>query len=370
MNISVIGTSRKENEMRRPLHPTHLAGIPEVLRRHLIFEKSYGEPFGMKDEEIQRLTGNALLERSTLLRSSKAILITKPVIEDFEEIQDGSIVWGWLHSVQQRQITQIAIDKKLTLIAWENMYHSTERELIHIFYRNNEMAGYCGVQHALQCVGLDGNYGPPLAAAVISFGSVSRGAIYALLAHGIRDITVFTQRPPALISNQIPGLVYKQFLRSDSGVLNVRQPNGTFTPLLDTLASVDLIINGILQNPTDPIMLIQQDDISRFSSPCLVIDVSCSKCMGFAFARPTSISDPIFKVGSLTYYGVDHTPALLWNSATWEISNALLPYLPYMIEETDNQTMIGATDIRNGEILNNDIILFQKRSDHYPHKEL
>ena len=31
--------------------------------------------------------------------------------------------------------------------------------------------------------------------------------------------------------------------------------------------------------------------------------------------------------GTIHYYAVDHSPSLLWNSATWEISEALLPHL-------------------------------------------
>lgn len=36
--------------------------------------------------------------------------------------------------------------------------------------------------------------------------------------------------------------------------------------------------------------------------------------------------DPLVGPGC-HYYGVDHSPSHLWNSATWEISEALLPYL-------------------------------------------
>ena len=207
MDIAVIGTSKKENEKRRPIHPDHIAWIPPNIRSHLFFEKNYGLPFGMNDEVIRSLTGNPLPDRKKLLNDYKTILIAKPIIEDFEEIRDGALVWGWLHSVQQRYITQIGIDKKLTLIAWENMYYEGKRELIHIFSKNNEMAGccgvqlfsknnemagYCGVQHALQVAGIDGNYGPVRKAAVISFGSVSRGAVYALQSHGLHDITIYT----------------------------------------------------------------------------------------------------------------------------------------------------------------------------------
>jgi alanine dehydrogenase len=370
MNIAVIGTSRKENEKRRPIHPSHIASIPDRLRRHLFFEQKYGEPFGMNDDEIQHLTGNKLISRSELLHDFQAILITKPVIEDFEEVQNGTLVWGWLHSVQQRLITQQAIDKKLTLIAWENMYYATDRELLHIFYRNNEMAGYCGVQHALEVAGLDGNFGPPLTAAVISFGSVSRGAIISLQAHGVQNITVYTQRPASLIANQIPGIVYKQFMRSESGAYEACHMDGTKTPMIDALCGVDMIVNGILQNPTAPIVLVCEKDIPKFTSACLVIDVSCSKAMGFCFARPTTFAEPVFDVGKIKYYGVDHTPTLLWNSATWEISKAILPCLEYVIEGTESSTVNDAVDIRNGEILNKDILIYQNRSKVYPYKQL
>jgi hypothetical protein len=39
--------------------------------------------------------------------------------------------------------------------------------------------------------------------------------------------------------------------------------------------------------------------------------------MGFSWAQPTSFADPMFTVGSnIHYYAVDHSPSLLWNSAT------------------------------------------------------
>lgn len=370
MDIAVIGTSRKENEKRRPIHPDHIAWIPQNIRSHLCFEKNYGLLFGMNDEAIQSLTGNPLLDRKKLLNDYKTILITKPVIEDFEEIQDGALVWGWLHSVQQRYITQIGIDKKLTLIAWENMYYEGKRELIHIFSKNNEMAGYCGVQHALQVAGIDGNYGPVRKTAVFSFGSVSRGAVYALQSHGLHDITIYTQRPPSLIANKVPGTFYKQFIRNESGRYEAVNVDGSRRLLIDELSAVDIIVNGILQDPLNPVVFINDDDVSRFTKACLAIDISCSRAMGFSFAYPTTFSDPIICIGNIKYYGVDHTPTLLWDSATWEISKAILPYLKDVVEKTDNKVLNDAVDIKDGKILNRDILVYQNRSKVYPYKQL
>lgn len=370
MNIAVIGTSKKENEKRVAIHPNHINEIPEKIRKHLFFEKGYGIPFDMEDEKIHSLTGNPLLERKKLLSDFKAILITKPVVEDFEEMQEDSIVWGWIHSVQQSIITQIAIDKKLTLIAWENMYHQGERDRLHIFNKNNEMAGYCGVQHALQLTGIDGNFGPSRNVVVLSLGAVSRGAIYSLKGHGFDDITVYTQRPSFLVANKIPGIKYKQIIKNDKGVFESVNSNGEKTSLINELTTADIIVNGVLQNANDPVTFVNDDDIVKFTKPCLVIDISCDMRMGFSFAHPTKFTNPIFEIGNIKYYAVDHTPTLLWNSASWEISNCILPYLPNVVEQSDNKVLNDAIDIKDGKILNRDILAYQNRAPVYPYDQL
>lgn len=369
MDIAVIGTSKREDEKRVPVHPDHIHRIPLKIRKHLFFEKGYGEPFDMNDETLMSMTGNHLKERQELLGTHETVLITKPVPEDLEDMRDGATLWGWLHSVQQTRIAQIAIDKKLTLIAWENMNHRGKRDLVHLFSRNNEMAGYCGVQHALQVAGIDGNFGPQRKVIVISLGSVSRGAIRALQGHGFNDITIYTQRPSHLSSNRIPGMQYQQIIKNDTGTFDTVNSSGSNVSFVDQLAQADIIVNGVLQDPTDPDMYVCENDVAKFKKPCLVIDVSCSAGMGFSFAQPTDFSNPIFKVGNIKYYAVDHTPTLLWNSASWVISNSVINYLSFIVDQTDNQVLSDATDIKNGIILNKDILTFQNRASVYPYKQ-
>ena len=370
MNIAVIGTSKKENEKRVPIHPQHLKLIPQKIRKSLFFQKGYGVPFGMDDTEIQAFTGNPLREREDLLGSFPIILITKPVAEDFALMREGTLVWGWVHSVQQSVITQIAIDKKLTLIAWENMYFRTNREHIHIFNKNNEMAGYCGVQHALELRGIDGNFGPARKISILSLGSVSRGAIYALTGHGFNDITVYTRRPSFLAGNKIPGIRYKQIVEDGQGAFNVVSLLKEKTPLIHELISSDIIVNGMLQNPQIPVFFIKDKDIPQFTKECLVIDISCDIGMGFTFAYPTDFNNPVSKFGNITYYAVDHTPTLLWDSASWEISNGIMPYLQNLVEQSDNKVLSEATDIKKGIILNKDILAYQCRSPDHPYSQL
>ena len=87
---------------------------------------------------------------------------------------------------------------------------------------------------------------------------------------------------------------------------------------------------------------------------------------------PTSFTAPIVELtNGIHYYAVDHSPSYLWNSATWEISEALLPHLQPLLAgpSTWSQTpTIGrAIEIRDGAVLNPAILAFQHRDDAYPH---
>ena len=80
----------------------------------------------------------------------------------------------------------------------------------------------------------------------------------------------------------------------------------------------------------------------------------------------------MFTVGrSINYYAVDHSPSYLWNSATWEISEALLPHLEPVLAGPSTwdatPTIARAIEIRDGVVLNPAILSFQHREDAYPH---
>ena len=215
--VGVIGTSKKQDERRFPIHPEHLARIPEVLRRRLIFEEGYGEAFGITDSEVAAMTGG-IATRHELLTDIGTVIIAKPVLADLEELREGGTLWGYAHCVQQRDITQAALDRKQTLIAFEDMFIWSPSGQIgrHTFYKNNEMAGYCAVIHSLQLKGIDGHYGDQRKTIIFGFGAVSRGAIYALKAHGFRDITMNMRNSISILINlraSMPFLDYLTYLK-------------------------------------------------------------------------------------------------------------------------------------------------------------
>jgi alanine dehydrogenase len=377
LTLGVIGTSKKEDERRVPIHPEHLQRLPEHIRRQLIFEEGYGVPFGIDDAEIAAQTGG-ITTRHELLADIGSVILCKPVLSDLQELREDGILWGYPHCEQQRLITQAAIDRKLTLIAFEDMFvwSPTGQAGRHTFYKNNEMAGYCAVIHALQLKGIDGHYGNQRKVIIFSFGAVSRGAIYALKAHGFRDITICIRRPDYEVREEVLGAHYVRIQKGNENEarLIVVEHDGTERPLSDLISESDIIINGTYQDTNNPINFVIEEERSILRPGCLIIDVSCDEGMGFYFAKPTTFKNPMLTIGGVDYYAVDHTPSYLWESASRSISAALIVHLPTVVEGREswkqNETIQNAIIIDGGVIKKSSIISFQNRQPFYPHASI
>lgn len=377
LNLGVIGTSKKVDEHRVPIHPEHLRRLPESVRRELIFEEGYGERFELTDAEIADQSGG-IATRHELLAELGAVILNKPMLADLQELKKGGILWGYPHCAQQRPITQAAIERRQTLIAFEDMFvwspDGTRGR--HTFYKNNEMAGYCAVLHALQLKGIDGHYGNQRKVIILSFGAVSRGAIYALKAHGFRDITICIQRPDHEVREEVLDCHYVRIVPGGEGEARmlVVEHDGATRPLIDLINESDIIINGTFQEPDNPLMFVTEAEKTCLRSGCLIIDVSCDEGMGFYFAKPTTFREPIFKVGRVDYYAVDHTPTYLWESASRSISAALIVHIPSVVAGREswqqNETIRRAVNVDAGVVVKPAILSFQHRKPDYPHDSL
>ncbi len=184
----------------------------------------------------------------------------------------------------------------------------------------------------------------------------------------MRDVTAVASPIPAVAMGHMqrdPDRPGRTFIETESGPV----PTAAF------LAAHDIVVNCVFQDTDAPLMFVTDDELAHFPTGRLIIDVSCDQGMGFAFARSTSFDQPMFPVGDgAWYYGVDHSPTFLWNSATWTISEALIPFLRPVMEGPQawdaERTIRSAIEIREGVVVNPKILSFQGRSHEHPHPQL
>ena len=375
LTLGAVAGSRKENERRLPIHPWHLGDLDDDLRRRIFLERGYGERFGFSDQDLAPLVGG-LRSRQQLIEECEVLLIPKPTPADLQAIPEGTVVWGWMHCVQGEEITQLAIDRRLTLIAWEEMHHwGGEGSFnLHVFHKNNELAGYCSILHALQLAGTTGEYGRGLRGAVVGFGATGRGAVTGLVAMGIHEVSVLTRREVAAVAAPIHSVQLITYERDPDHPDQTLELDSEHESVAEFLAEHDVVVNCMLQDTDAPLILVSSQELGRFRRGTLFVDVSADEGMGFEWSRPTSFEQPMFTVGDGVHcYAVDHSPSLLWDSATWEVSQALIPHLRTGMSGPQawdaDPTISRAIEIRDGVIQNPKILSFQGRSAQFPHAQ-
>jgi len=378
LTLGLVASSTKENEKRVAIHPAHFRRIDEETRRYVYAERGFGRDFRIPDEEFEPHVAG-LMEREELFERCDAVMIFKPTAKDFRFFREGQVLWGAVHCVQNEDIVELAIDKKLTYIAMEHMFHwgRDGTKGVWLFHTQSELAGYCSVLHSLQLLGIRGWHDQQKRCAIISYGSVGRGAMEALRAMDFHDVTAFTQRPPVGVMWNIPAVKLGQYMRGpdNSSKTVVRTDDDRLVPFGEVLAGYDIIVNAVLQDTDRPLMFASRDEVDRFRRNTLIVDVSCDRGMGFEFARPTTFDEPLLEVGpGLLYYAVDHSPSYLFNTASLEHSKEAWPYVRDVVRGEDawraNPTVGRAIDIERGVIKDEKILTYQNREGAYPHVKL
>lgn len=309
--------SHKENENRRAMIPDDIKKLshPELL----CFEENYGEVIGLRDKDYLEV-GASIAPRDSVL---KCDIICDPKIGDADYLNElnGQVVFGWIHAVQNRDITDKLIAGKLTAYAWEDMFHMGR----HIFWRNNELAGEAAVMHAFQCYG---RMPYETNVAVIGKGNTARGAVKVLNMLGA-NVMQYDRRTEQLLRTEID--------------------------------QYDVIVNCILWDITRKDHIIYREDLSAMKKNAMIVDVSCDRNGGIETSVPTTIENPTYTVDGILHYVVDHTPSLFYKTFTYNNSEAIVPYIEALSTERHNDVLDACRIVSEGEIIDDRIKKFQNR---------
>lgn len=309
--------SHKENENRRAMVPDDIR--KSSVREFLFFEKGYGKVLGLSDEDYINAGAN-VVSRDEVLKKD---IICDPKIGDADYLDEleNQTIFGWVHAVQNRDITDKLIDGKITAYAWEDMFNKGR----HIFWRNNELAGEAAVMHAFQCFGA---MPYETEVAVIGKGNTARGALKVLNMLGA-DVVQYDRHTEALLREEI--------------------------------GNYDVIVNCVLWDVSRTDHIIYREDLKRMKKGAMIIDVSCDRNGGIETSIPTTIESPTYTVDGVLHYVVDHTPSLFYKTFTYNNSKAIANYIDMLVRDEADEVLAKALIIKNGEIIDQRINEFQKR---------
>lgn len=311
--------SKKENELRRALIPLHLKNVKNT--EALYFEKGYGEVLGYSDAEYEAF-GAKIVSRQEAL-SKNIVCDAKIGDADYLNQLTDQTIFGWVHLVQNKDITDKVVNGRLTAYVWEDMFDEGR----HVFWHNNEMAGEAAIMHAFRCYG-EMPYNTKVA--LIGRGNVATGALRILTCLGA-EVTSYSRRTEKLLQRE--------------------------------LDRYDVIVNALLWDTSRKDHIIYRKDLKRLHPNALIIDVSCDRAGAIETCIPTTIDDPVYMVDGVMHYAVDHTPSLFYKTASSGISEEVSKYLDQLIEDRPGKVLLNALPVKDGQILDQRIIDFQKRNE-------
>ena len=312
--------SRKENENRRALIPDDIEHIKN--KEYIFIEEGYGSVLGYSDEEYLNRGIGGVCSRDEILKKD---IVCDPKIGDaeyLEQLQDQTI-WGWIHAVQNKEITDKLVKQQLTVYAWEDMFELGR----HSFWRNNEIAGEAAIMHAYLRHGI---FPYNTNVAVLGRGNISRGAIKILNYLGA-NVVVYDRKTEQLFRQE--------------------------------LGKYDVVVNAILWDTNRKDHIIYREDLKRMKKGSMIIDISCDRAGGVETAIPTTIENPDYFVDNVRHYVVDHTPSLFYKTASMGISEVFVKYADLFIEDKmrDDAVLSKTEIISKGNIVDQRIIDFQNR---------
>lgn len=310
--------SQKENEKRRALIPSDIKKIKDT--NYIFIEKGYGDVLKIDDNEYKAVGCN-IVERKDVF---KCDIICDPKIGDAEYLYDlekNKILFGWIHATQSKAITNILLEKEYSAFAWEKMFNEGR----HVFWRNNELAGEAAILHAFQCYG---KMPYETNVAVIGRGNTARGAIKILNMLGA-NIIQYGKNEERYIRNHID--------------------------------KFDVIVNCVLWDVFRQDHIVYKEDLLRMKKDTLIIDVSCDRNGAIESSVPTTIENPVYTINGVLHYVVDHTPAIYFKTFSYNNSAIIYSYIDDLIHEKANEVLNNALIIKNGVIIDQEIIKYQNR---------
>lgn len=309
--------SHKENERRRALTPQGLCNVKNC--KCLYFETGYGDVLGYSDDDYKKHGAN-ICSRDEALKKD---VICDPKVGDAEYLKmlKGQTIFGWVHAVQNRDITDAIVEAGLTVYAWEDMYEKGR----HCFWRNNEIAGEAALCHAYM---LHGIFPYNTKVAVLGRGNIARGALRTLNFMGA-ETTVYDRKTEQLFRDEI--------------------------------GNYDVVVNGILWDTSRKDHIIYREDLKRMKRGAMIIDISCDRNGGVETSVPTTIDNPTYVVDGITHYVVDHTPSLYYKTTSDALSCEVRKYVDLLVEGRENEVLADCKIIEKGVIIDHRINKFQNR---------
>jgi alanine dehydrogenase len=320
----IVGVPKeiKDNEYRVALVPAGVRALVENGHRVLI-ERSAGEGSGISDEEYLRVGAEVKESAQAVFGEAEMIVkVKEPLPEEYDLLNEGQILFTYLHLAPALELTKALLRKKVIGIAYETVQLADGS--LPLLVPMSEIAGKLSVQvGAYYLQRENGGSGVLLGGvpgvragnvAIIGGGTVGTNAAKVALGMGasvtILDINIDKLR-------YLTDILEGKLVTMASNKSNIEA----------AVADADLVVGAILIPGAKAKKLVTRDMLAGMRQGSVIVDVAIDQGGCCETTKPTTHTDPVFTVDGVIHYCVANMPAAVSRTSTYALSNVTMPYV-------------------------------------------
>ncbi|MBU1298094.1 MAG: alanine dehydrogenase [Bacteroidetes bacterium] len=322
MNIGILKEDPKR-ERRIALTP---AAVHSLISEGatIYIEKDAGEAAHFSNSKYEEVGAKIVYTSDEIYGRSEIILkVATPTESEIERMLDSQVLFSALHlAVAKPKILESLLQKKICGVAIELLEDGEGG--MPILQAMSEIAGQMSIQVAGRYLESNNNGRgillggltavPPASVVILGAGTVGQAAARMALGVGAQVIVLDKDL------ERLRSIEQRFDYRIITGIVNEYN-------IRKALKFTDVLIGAVLIKGEKAPHLVSEEMVKTMKPGAVLIDVSIDQGGCIETSRPTTLENPVYVMHDVIHYCVPNMPANVARSATYALTNSLLPYL-------------------------------------------
>ena len=291
-----------------------------ALGHDILVEKNAGHEIGFDDAEYEAAGAMIAGSSSEVFGNAEMVLkVKEPQPSEISMLQEGQILFTYLHLAPDESQTHALIDSGCIAIAYETV--TDNRGGLPLLAPMSEVAGRMAVQAGATCLEIaNGGRGvlmggvpgvAPGKVVVIGGGVVGSNSTFVATGMG-GQVTVIDRdiRRLAEIDTQYKSLITTRFSNQ--------------TSIEEEVLSADLVIGAVLVPGAEAPKVVTADMVKRMKRGSVIVDVAIDQGGCIETSQPTTHAHPTYIVDDVVHYCVANMPGAVARTSTFALNNATM----------------------------------------------
>jgi alanine dehydrogenase len=317
-----------------------------IQEGHGVFvERAAGSGAGFSDEAYQAVGAQIVYTaKEAYKRADVVVKMARPTEDEYDNFRTGQTLLGFLQmAVASPDLLHAFQQWELTTIAYETI--QDDKGTLPVLLPTSEVAGRMAPVVAGQLLeSVNGGRGillsgipgvPPAAVVVLGAGTLGMNAARAFLGVGA-DVTVIDKNLRTLqrIDESFDGRIATMI----ANPYNIAK----------AVSFADVLVGAAAVPGQRAPILVTEKMVRSMRPRAVIMDLAIDSGGCVETSRPTNHVNPTYIEAEVIHYCVPNVPALVARTASYALSNAILPYLLLMGEQGVDGALAQCKELRNG----------------------